>query len=150
MFEGNPQKVIPQPDNMNKIPRRIVINFIPHNNQRYNTIGDYYESGQIGEVHINISEMKDKRYEFLVAIHELVEMCLCDVSGIKNDVIDNYDKKAEQQGILDPGMEAESPYHHEHVAATGVEMLLANEMNVNWANYEDHLEKVQDSYNHKT
>jgi hypothetical protein len=129
----------PGDDIIESLPKRIEIRFIPHKDHRYPTVGDYFESGEIGNVIINVSKMRDKRYEFLVAIHELVEMCLCDVAGIPFDEIDRFDKSAIGQQSEDPGMEPLAPYRRQHAIAMAIEMLLATEMNVEWLKYESYL-----------
>lgn len=129
----------PGEDIIRSLPKRIEINFIPHKDHRYPTIGDYFESGEVGNVIINVSKMTDKRYEMLVAIHELIEMCLCDTDGIPLDEIDRFDKSAFGQASDDPGFESKAPYRKQHTIATGIEMMLAAEMGVDWVRYENYL-----------
>jgi hypothetical protein len=140
MFEGNTAAQQPRNRGENKFGggRRIIIQFIDHKDQRYPTCGDWYESGEIGTVHIMVSKMKDPRYEKLVAIHELVEMILCDNDGVSESVVDMYDMGPGKESD-EPGLESNCPYRLQHLHATGIEMLLAAAMDVDWKKYEEYL-----------
>jgi hypothetical protein len=143
MFEGNTAQQQPRNRGENKfVPgRKIEIRFIDHGKHRYETVGDWYESGEIGTVIIDVSKMKDPRYEFLVAVHELIEMYLCDFAGITEKEVDKFDMGPGKDSD-DPGMESEAPYRHQHLAATGIEMQLAALVDVDWKKYEEYLESL--------
>lgn len=145
MFEGDTRantELRKGPENKFYSGRKIVIRFIDHDHQRYPTVGDYYESGTIGEVCINVSKMMDPRYERLVAIHELIEMCLADTAGIRFAKIDEFDQSPQGIASEDPGLETNCPYRRQHTIAMGIEMALAAEMGVDWNQYEDYLSKL--------
>lgn len=145
MFEGNTDpntNLRKGPENKFYSGRRIVIRFIDHDKQRYETVGDYYESGTIGEVLVNISKMMDPRFEKLVMIHELIEMVLCDVAGISFAKIDEFDNSPQGIASEEPGLESNCPYRRQHTIATGIEMALAAEMGVDWNQYEDYLSRL--------
>lgn len=74
----------------------ILIDTVPHADQRYDTPGDYWVDGQ-GRWHIRVSELGDWRYELLVTVHELVEMALCEHKGITQQEIDAFDIAFEQR-----------------------------------------------------
>lgn len=124
---------------------KIVIETIPHESQRYPTVGDYWEEGGVEQ--IRVSAMKDWRYEFLVAVHEMIEMALTKYRGIKEETISEFDiafeKSREERLVIgEPGDHPQSPYRDEHFFATNVERLLAAEFGVDWFEYEryvDHL-----------
>jgi hypothetical protein len=143
MFEGNTAQQQPRNRGENKFHsgRKIEIRFIEHGDHRYETVGDWYESGEIGTVIVDITKMKDPRYEFLVTIHELIEMYLCDFSGISQRMVDDFDMGPGKDSE-DPGMESEAPYHNQHLAATGIEMQLAALLDVDWKKYEEYLESL--------
>ena len=117
--------------------RPIFISSIPHNTQRYETVGDYYEDGETTQ--IRVSEMGNEDYEFCVAIHELVEQYICKKRGIKEENISAFDiafEAARQPGNdEEPGDQPEAPYHKEHVFAECIERLVAREVAVNWKDY---------------
>lgn len=105
---------------------------IPHGEQRYSTLGDYW-TAKDGSTYIAVSQMPDWRYEFLIALHEFIEEALTRHRGIPEPDIMKFDVVC---GDSDPGMLARAPYHREHVIATGVEMLVATALDVKWAAYE--------------
>ena len=57
----------------------IEIKTIPHNSQRYDTVGDWWtdEEGW----HFRVSYMGNWRYQFLVAFHEMLELAWCTRRG---------------------------------------------------------------------
>ena len=118
---------------------KIVIETIPHHEQRYTTLGDYFRD-ESGVLHILVSKMSDKRAELLVAIHELIEQALTETRGITNEEIDAFDIGHPE--LDDPGADPRAPYHREHTTATAIEMLLCNEMGMAWADYEVALGEV--------
>lgn len=117
---------------------KIVIEFIPHNKQRYETVGDWYYKK--GVLHIKVSMMSDWRYEVLVAIHELAEVMLCRQRGIETAVVDRFDMEFERKrkpGNEDePGDDPRAPYRKEHFFATNIERQLALELGVDWKTYD--------------
>ena len=62
---------------------------IPHEEQRYPTVGDWVVNGD--NLYISVSKMSDPRYELLVAVHELVEVLLCKERGISQVLVDKFD-----------------------------------------------------------
>lgn len=119
---------------------QINIEVIPHNNHRYETVGDYWVD-EAGVQQVRVSDMGDKRYEFLVALHELIELTLCEQRGIKEEDISAFDIEFEKNrkpgNEEEPGDQPEAPYHKEHVFAECLERLMARELGVNWQKYTD-------------
>lgn len=120
--------------------RKIVIKTIPHSKQRYPTCGDYWIDKD-DVLQVRVSKMNDK-YEFLIAIHELIEQFLSEERGIKGKDIDAFDIKFEKDRAKgfhtdeEPGDDKTAPYYKEHQFATGIERVLANELEVDWNNYD--------------
>lgn len=125
--------------------RTIRLRSIPHAAQRYDTVGDYVELGD-GTVRITVSDLGDERYELLVALHELVEWMLIAHRGIPIFVIDHFDMAFED--CRKPGDESEPgdaphcPYGREHRFATMIEKMMAAELGVDWAAYEEAVHKM--------
>jgi hypothetical protein len=117
---------------------RIIIDTIPHSDQRYNTVGDYFESQDA--VCINVSQLADRREMLLIAIHELCEWALCDVAGVSLAEIDAFDMH--WRGSGEPGDSPTAPYHRQHQIATVIERILALEMGVDWLEYERHIQEL--------
>jgi hypothetical protein len=119
---------------------KIIIQTIPHRQQRYNTVGDWYTEKATGTVRIFVSEMGNWRFEFLIGTHEVVEAFLCLHAGIAEESVDKFDK--EYIGYDEPGDEPSAPYHVQHCIATGIERILAVLLGVDWKTYEEALEKL--------
>jgi hypothetical protein len=117
----------------------IVIDTIPHSQQRYPTVGDW-QIDKAGNLHVTVSKMSDQRYEFLVGMHEAIEAYLAIHAGVSPEAVDKLDRAYEAKRKLgddsEPGDDAKAPYHREHVFATKIERLLAVELGVNWSAYD--------------
>lgn len=112
---------------------RVIIDTIPHSEQRYDTCGDYW-TDEDGTLQVRISDMGDARYEAMVMIHELVERMLCEARGITNKQIDDFDFVYKGEG--EPGDDPAAPYQNEHLIATGIEKMLCAGLGIRWADYE--------------
>ena len=110
----------------------IVIQTIPHENQRYETIGDWQKVDDT--LIVNVSELPDARYEFLIGLHEMVEAYLCLSRGVTEKQVDEFDLAF--QGDGEPGDASDSPYRKEHFHATNIERLVAEQLGVDWEKYE--------------
>jgi len=115
---------------MKHLPRLYCV-VLPHKQQRYDTVGNYYQD--IFGTNFIVSKM-DSDAEFLVLIHELVEWYLTQKRGIKIKDIDRFDMKFKGEG--EPGDDKDSPYRKEHRFATRIEKILAKELGVNWDKYD--------------
>jgi hypothetical protein len=113
---------------------KILITTIPHAAQRYPTVGDWVWSGDGETLTITVSQMGSRRYEALVAVHELVEALLCREHGISTATADAFDRTYSGDG--EPGFAPDCPYRREHTEATVVEMHLAVAMGVDWDEYD--------------
>jgi hypothetical protein len=125
---------------------KIIIETIPHGEQRYPTVGDYWEDPD-GTVQVRVSEMDDWRYVILVAVHEIIEMMLTRHRGIDEETISKFDiafEQARERGevVGEPGDAANSPYQREHFFATNLERLLAAELGVDWWVYEHYVDHL--------
>ena len=120
---------------------KIIIETIPHKKQRYPTVGDWYFKK--GVLHIRVSKMSSWKNEMLVAVHELVEVLLCKDRGITTAQVDAFDKAFEKKrkpGNEDePGDDPKAPYRKEHFFATNIERLMAAELRVDWAKYDQEI-----------
>lgn len=110
----------------------ITVKTLPHNEQRYDTVGDYWI--EKGIMLIRVSDMKNEDYAFLVSLHEQIEAYLTFKRGIKEPDIMAFD--IEHSDCDDPGSLPDAPYYKEHLFATAIEMLVAEQLNVNWQEYD--------------
>lgn len=125
---------------MKKFPITL-IRSIPHNNQRYDTSGDYVETnlGKVDVCEITVSELNNWKMEALVAVHELIEYILVKDKGIKIKDIDKFDidfeNKRKKGNMDEPGDDKKAPYYNEHQIAILFEKELARYLNINWKKY---------------
>ena len=125
---------------------RMNIETIPHETQRYRTVGDYWCDEQ-GTEQVRVSEMVDWRYEALVAVHEIIEMALTRHRGIAEESITEFDVRFENdkdKGLVqgEAGDNANAPYRREHFFATNVERLFAAELGVDWFEYDRYVDAL--------
>lgn len=117
---------------------RTIIDTIPHSQQRYPTVGDYWDDGEVG--YIVVSDLGNERMEFLIQIHEMIEKGLCRFAKIPEPKIkafdERFEKKRKNGNTDEPGFDSKAPYRRQHTIATGVEMLLAAELGIDINEYE--------------
>jgi hypothetical protein len=109
----------------------IDISTLPHFLQKYDTMGNWYEDR--GMWVIEVDEMEDWKKEFLVALHEQIEMALCKARGISEESVSEFDLA--HPDSPEPGEEMDAPYRKEHLFAEAIERLVANELGVTWGAY---------------
>jgi len=127
----------------------IQIKTIPHHFQEYDTVGNYWRDvNNCGAeaLEIRVSRMRDRRHEFLVALHELIEAFLCDWRRIPFAKITRFDieyERARRRGeSAEPGDSARAPYRREHQFAEQVEHIVAQELEVDWQQYNRAVERL--------
>ena len=107
----------------------ISIKTIPQKEQRYATIGDWFEED--GEIKIFVSEeLGNEDYILMIAVHELIEQHLCRKRGITQQMVDDFDNA--HLDVDDAGLLPDAPYHKEHLFALIVEGMLANQLEVDF------------------
>lgn len=115
------------------------LRIIPHNTQRYETVGDYWmDEKEIYQV--RISKMSDWRYEFLVAFHEIFELAWVIWKKVDIKDIDKFDRAYEENrkegDVSEPGDDTKAPYYQGHQWATVLEKIAAAFLGVNWKKYD--------------
>jgi hypothetical protein len=122
----------------------IYIRTIPHESQRYETVGDWYFDNEDHPkvLFIFVSDMGNIYYNFLVAFHEQIEAMECLRLGIKEQDVTEFDKAYERNRDPDdftsePGDDPTAPYFHAHQFATKLERELAERLGVDWNAYEE-------------
>lgn len=119
--------------------KEIRLRTVPHEIQRYNTVGDWIDYGD--KIEIRASSLSDEKLEFLILVHELVECGLCRFRGISQNMVDNFDLNHELESKeTELGDLFDAPYRREHCFATAVERMLAAELDVCWSAYEEELQ----------
>ena len=120
---------------------------IKHSQQRYPTVGDWIvDNSNVPAFTILVSDMRNRDYEFLVMLHEMVEVYLCWKRGIKQEDVDafdkNYEAKRPEGDFSEPGDSKRAPYYREHQFATKLERLMAREMGIAWDTYNNTVEQL--------
>jgi hypothetical protein len=72
---------------------KVIIETIPHQDQRYNTVGDWRWHGDI--LMISVSQLGNWKYEAAIAYHELREALHCKHLGISQEAVDAFDLEFE-------------------------------------------------------
>lgn len=131
---------------------RILIQTIPHDQQRYETLGDYWQD-EDGTYQVRVSEMPDWRYEILIVIHELAEFFSCLHAEIKEPDIKAFDELFEAERLAglwtdeEPGNDPRAPYRLQHqFSERMIERPLADMLGVNWEEYESFCAHYDFSY----
>ena len=122
------------------------VSVIDHNKQRYNTVGDWYYDSSENSIIVKVSDTRNNRLNFLIAIHEIIEATLCMWDGITSKMVDKWDSN--NADYNDPGSLPNCIYGKQHLIATSIEMMLAVIIGVDWNWYEDVINSL--SYNYKT
>jgi hypothetical protein len=125
---------------------RIDCQVIPHSEQRYPTVGDWWTDAD--GWHFRVSRLGDLRYEMLVFLHELIEMLMCSLSLVQQGEVTTFDieyERARAAGAKsapcgcalwpEPGDDFHAPYHREHQVASVCEFMVAKFLGVEWKHY---------------
>ena len=120
--------------------KRIVVETIPHDQQLYDTVGDWRFEPQTGTLVVLVSDFGDWRASMAVALHEQTEAMLCILRGVTEESVSNWD--LEHLDSDDPGNIPEAPYHMEHRTAMHVEYIFAIEAYPEVKAYDATLDKL--------
>lgn len=129
------------------------IKVIPHKDQKYNTIGDwwYNTDGDETVLEIRVSEIKEMPFaQNLVAVHEYIEATLCRDSGVNEKKVTQFDEQFEKLREaypdiikdMEPGDMTSAPYFREHQIATDIEKQLAAYLRIPWMKYNALINKI--------
>lgn len=128
---------------------------LKHSSQDYPTVGDWkVRQGKLRE--IKVSDMMNDDYAFLVGLHEQIEAWLCLKHGVKQSVVDAFDKgyeAAREKRIKspcgckptktsEPGHDSHAPYGEEHKFAEKIERMVAKELEIDWDKYNETVENL--------
>ena len=137
---------------MTRLIIRIEATAVPHQAQRYDTVGDW--QWEAGDLKVSVSELIDPRYELLVAYHELTEALILRHQRVSEEDVTAFDMAYEETrrlGLLapcgcvpleEPGDDPHALYQYAHHEATKVEMALASALDVDWWVYNGEVEAL--------
>jgi hypothetical protein len=129
---------------------QIDISVIPHDQQRYDSTGDWYWTQNI--LRVRVSKLSDPRWEFCLGLHEMIEAMLCHFMGISQEDVDAFDMPYEsahqrncvcypcgcpRQRLSDPGSDKHAPYAFQHKIADAAERVVAAVLGIHWASYDE-------------
>jgi hypothetical protein len=130
----------------------VTIKVIPHQDQRYNTPGDWWFDGD-GNLEIRVSDLGNHDQENCIAFHEYFEAITCRKSMIDEKTVSDFDMKYEKEraeGLHEqheePGFDNRAPYREQHQLATGVELILGTALGVKWNDYDTAVTALIDTY----
>lgn len=121
--------------------KKIEVEFIDADKQRYPTAGDYWEDEDT--IYFKITKQENSDYEALILLHELIEYVLTTKRGISEPSISQYDidwNQTNEKGLCvgdEPGNEPGCIYAKEHRFSENLERLMALELGVDWFKYND-------------
>ena len=95
----------------------VVIDTIPHSQQRYPTVGDW-QVDKAGSLHITVSRMSDQRYEFLVGMPEAIEAYLAIHAGVSPEAVDRFDRVYEAKRKSGDDAKARFPWQQMNSSAS--------------------------------
>lgn len=116
--------------------KRVVIDFIPQSEQRYNTVGDYGETET--EVWFKITLLSKPIYSVCVLMHEIWEFFRNKDLGIPVEAVDEFD--LENFDLDDPGLSPDAPYHKTHMEADAIERACIVMAGEDWVEYSNDIE----------
>lgn len=121
----------------------IMLKVIPHCKQRLKNgdVADYFEISE--KTVIAVSDLGKAEYNFLVHLHEFVELFLIQKAGIAIKDIDDWDCKYPDTMGDDP----KAPYHLQHCQAEQIERFAAKVLGISWTEYNKTIERISDGSN---
>lgn len=106
---------------------------IPHRDQRYDVLGDYWTEG--GVIQFRVSSIGAADYEFLIFIEALIEKQLARRMGITEQMIEAWDLAHEDEP--DAAAREDCPYRDAFLIAQGFQRAIATKLGVNWSHFEE-------------
>ena len=111
----------------------INIKFIPQSEQRFNDVGDYWETDT--SIEFRITKLPNPAHSFAILLHELVEKFRNNQLGILDTDVDAFDS-GPGADLDDPGLSPDAPYHKTHMESDALERLFIILSGNDWIEYE--------------
>lgn len=110
----------------------ITVYFVEQADQRYPTVGDYYETES--GIWFKITRFDNPAYSLAILLHELHEFFRNKQLGISVREVDTFDFAHPE--LDDPGLSPDAPYHKTHMEADAIERLSIVLSGADWVDYE--------------
>lgn len=75
----------------------VTIDTVEHSQQAYDTVGNWNFIAPSQATHIRVSNLPDRRFQILVALHELVEAEWCREHGVTPEEVTAFDEAFEKR-----------------------------------------------------
>jgi len=128
--------------------KTVTIKTIPHDQQRYPTVGDWIWNPETGDLKVLVSDTGDWREVMAVGVHEVVEALCCVQDGVNPLRVDSFDIDYEahrkEGDDSEPGDDPIAPYYEQHQTATNIERILTTALGLHWDSYNEHLGELFD------
>jgi hypothetical protein len=102
-----------------QMSKNINIRFIPQKEQRYDTLGDYWETDD--SIEFRVTETNNPNWNMFILVHELWEDHRNRMLGIKEEDVTEFDVSHPELDI--PGNCVDAPYHKTHMEADAIERM---------------------------
>jgi hypothetical protein len=134
--------------------RHLIMQVVKPEQMRYPTVGDWQKLPMTKQIELEINppdyvygiwvaDTGDKKTNFLVALHEIVEQFMCQEAGITTQEVDEWDMSHPE--LDEPGDDVRCPYHKQHDIAIRVERFVAGRSGLNM-NWDEHEARIDNTY----
>lgn len=118
-------------------------------NMRYPTCGDWLYDAESNILEVRVARMPDWRSELAIAIHEAIEAVMCldkevsEVEVTEFDLLFEKERGEDQQSeFAEAGDDPRAPYKAQHAAATAVERIVCDKLQIKWEDHEKNVQEV--------
>jgi hypothetical protein len=115
------------------LDKEINIHFIPKEEMRYDTVGDYWETDD--SIEFRIALMDNPLHSAAILLHEIAEYFDVKRRGISIEEIDQFDISHPE--LDDPGWSSEAPYNASHQLGDLVERAFILGVGERWTDYDE-------------
>lgn len=122
--------------------KQIILQIIPHEEQRLKMIGDWFFD-QDDNLTVRVTDLGDWRLNFIIARHELDEAMLCKYYGVTTEQVDKYDLEHPDNGSSDYADNQSSPYYQQHNDALAAEWIMSRLLDIDWKDYERRMKSFE-------
>jgi hypothetical protein len=132
---------------------RLEINDLPPIPVRSEQAGDWTYDKLTFHLTAVSAELGNRKSEFAILIHEIMEAFLCRESGVSDaDVVkfdDQYEderKNGHHKERDEPGDDPRAPYRQEHMAATHVERAVCMALGITWQAHDEVVQRMGEDH----
>ena len=120
--------------------KKIIVEFIEQKDQRYPTVGDYFDTDDA--IHFKITRMSTQMFSVAILLHEIHEYFRLAEDGISVEEIDKFD--IDHPELEEPGDDPRAPYHKQHLESSVIERASIAMSGRLWSEYEKEIDSLFD------